>query len=330
MTPKRVKPKAPIVVLDTSILMANASPWELDELRALGKTDYVIPSDVVWELDQLMTRTETRDRARSAINVLKQLTHRGAVHEPVTCGGGSTVRLASAEEVAPREGINLSIADDRILAAGLALDEGRERKIATTEFVLYTKALVHGLSGILLERYATILQTVTAREKESFRQHWDRLVAADSPRKIARRGLSWLQLPVVNRFLAPVRQTGEPAEVAQYLGQFDTLRQRWTGDLSLVLKPAFDLNAPTLVDDSVHEIEVRPWKMLLGVPYDEGPYGQQFPRETRRESGDERAHRIGAALQRRREDEEFIVDVLFGRLEVIREFILDQTGNELL
>ncbi len=51
MTPKRVKPKPPIVVLDTSILMANASPWELDELRALGTTDYVIPSDVVWELE---------------------------------------------------------------------------------------------------------------------------------------------------------------------------------------------------------------------------------------------------------------------------------------
>jgi hypothetical protein len=318
----------PTVVLDTTILMVYPSPWVIDELKALGGADFLVPAAVLWELDILITRPELRDRARSAINVLKSLVTRGAMKSSISCGEGSTIRIALVSEEDAIPGLDMGIADDRILATCVGVSAGSGVRLATTEFALFAKAIALGFDSMYLENYAEHLQTVSRREKESFRQGWNRLFVADTPWTFCRRAVRFLQLPVSRRLLNPVRASGEPASVAKLLSEFDKLAETWKDDLSAVLQPVFGLDPPSPPDYSVLQLTIRE------KYFDFGQIGARrsgwVPAEVRAESADERAQRIKAQESAFQARQDFIVDELFARVEHIRQHMLDLTGEELM
>lgn len=316
-------PQRTTVVLDTSVLYSVADPYTIKEFQALHPVDYVIPAKVLWELDRLIERIETRDRARAALNVLKGFVQRGATKKPVSCGGGCTLRLASLDEQPAHPSLRMELADDCILAVCIHLaNQGRSVKLATTEFALYAKALAAGVDAMHLQRYAEAKTVITRRERASFQLAWSRVQTADSAWSVCRRALTFLGNPLVARLIQPVRDKQEPQGLASVIAGFDALERTWTenADVDTVIKGALGIAPPTAVDYSVQRL-FEP----LPIPLQ----GVGFP-VSRAETPEERSLRIKAEEGRRRADEQFIVDDVLNRLEFIREFVLDEVGEDLL
>ena len=321
-------PQRSTVVLDTGVLYSVAAPYTIEEFKALQPVDYVVPAKALWELDQLKQHIDTRDRARAALNLLKQFVERGAARKSVSCGDGCTLRMASLAEEVAQPGLNMELADDCILAVCLHLaSQGQTAKLATTEFPLYAKAVATGVDAIYLERYAETKTLITRREQASFRMAWSRLQAADSPWSVCRRALSFLQNPLVRRLIQPIREKQEPQSLALIIGQFDALYNAWTEqtDLETVIQATLGIAPPWAVSYSV-QILTEPLTaadqiMHRGIGV--------FP-ASRPETAEERSLRIKAEEERRRAQEQFIVDEVLSRLELIREFVLDQVGEDLL
>ena len=316
-----------VIVLDTGILYAAAQPFELPELKELGEVEYVVPAAVLWELDQLMQRIETRDRTRAALNVLARFVARGAAIGPVSCGDGCTLRVGRVDEVTYESHLSAELADDRILATCLKLaEEDVKVTLATTEFALYAKALSARIDSLYLDRYADTLTRVTRREQVSFRTAWSRIESADTSWAFCRRALSFLTLPLAMRLLDPVRKSGQPGVVAAYLAQFDRLSDRWGEDVNLfsIMQEVLRVAPPSNPDYSVRVLREP------GLPWAFGRSWQDQQITSRRESDEERALRIRAEERLYRGRDDYVRDMLLGRLEVIRDYMLDQVGEDLL
>lgn len=330
----RKNQKQTTVVVDTSVLMACPQVFEVPELRALKKVEFVVPATVLWELDNLMHSTERRDRARAALHVLRGFVDRGAATSSVSCGQGLRLRIGGAvEETSEDPRLDLALADDRILAACLSPESVKQSVVlATTEFALYAKALSLGVGAVLLDSYVDAVADVTRREAASFKSAWSRIERADSAWAICRRGLLFLNLPVVRRLLEPLRvanispEDEKGVEVKRYLAQFIRLQELWVADVDLhsILKEAFGVDPPTAVNYSVQLIwePAVPWG--LGTPEDQG-----LP-SRRRESEQERAIRIQSQERAHREREDFVVDLILSRLETIREYLTERSDEVLL
>lgn len=59
---------------------------QIDQLQFDEPTLYLTPATVLWELDVLMRRAETRDKARAGLNVIKAHGNRGACVAAVSYG----------------------------------------------------------------------------------------------------------------------------------------------------------------------------------------------------------------------------------------------------
>lgn len=316
------------VVLDTGVLYSVAAPYTVEEFQPLQPVDYVIPAKVLWELDRLVERGETRDRARAALNVLKGFVERGAARKSVSCGGGCTLRLGSHNEEAAHPSLRMELADDCVLAVCIHLaNQGRSVKLATTEFALYAKALTVGVDAMHLERYAEAKTVITRRERASFQAAWSRVQAADSALSVCRRALFFLKIPLVARLIQPVRDKQDPQGLASIIAQFDALNHAWTEetDLETVIQATLAIAPPWAVSYSV-QILTEPLSLFDQIMHrDVGVFPPSRP-----ETAEERSLRIKAEEQRRSAQEQLIVDEVLSRLELIREFVLDQVGEDLL
>jgi len=309
------------IVVDTSVLYAAASPYELDEIKALAPAEIVVPFTDVAELDQLMQRTRERDRARAALNVLKAQVARGAARGPVTCGSGLTIRIASAEQETPPPhlpGLDARLADDRILACAANIALQGEVTLATTEFALFVKSEACGIDGLYLDRYAEVNTVATRRERTAFESAWNRLCLAQDTWAACRRALTFLRTPLVARLLVPVRQTRAPSQVHDVVARFDALNAQWTEstNLNTILAPTLRLMAPPAVN---HSVAMIPQPIDLSAP---------LGSHTRRETPEERAIRIKSEEALARGREEFNLDVVLSWVEMVREYVLEQVGDD--
>lgn len=198
------------VVVDTSILFIRPQPWEIPEIGALDQPRLLIPATALWELDLLAQRPETRNRARAALNVIRNLIDRGALHTDVVVGA-ATARLMVTDSL-DTVGKDLNLADDRILAEALSFSNGGDSvALATTEIALYAKALALGLRGYLLDGLTPETYTLTTRERNAFRDTWSRVIASTSPWIMGVRLGAWYRSRLVQRTVGPVRVSGDPA-----------------------------------------------------------------------------------------------------------------------
>lgn len=309
------------------MLYVASQPFEIEELRQLGASEYVVPATALWELDLLIHRTETRNKARAALNVLERFVERGAALSGVTCGNGSLLRIARYDEREQAAGIDLNLADDQILATCLHLMHHYEPVVLVTiEFALHVKAITLGIESIYLKAYADTPVEPSRRDRATFQLAWSRLERADNPRAACSRALWFLQSQLVSRLLEPVRESGQPPEIAAALQGFDALRAAWTTDLFAVIEATLGLRAPAHPNLAIQQIVV-PGRPLT---YPNPPtWAEQQP--TRRpETPDEHAARIRSEERQYERQCEFIVESVLIRMEAIREFILDQLSDELV
>ena len=319
--------KRQVVVVDTSILYSEPQPYTIPELQDIGSCAFVIPAPVLWELDRLMERPDRRDRVRAALNTLKAFVQRGACNSPVSCGEGRTLYIGAVEQIGAHPQIDMTLADDRVLATCLWFaNEGASVTLATAEFALHAKAMSFGIPSVYLERYAEARGVVTRRERIEFASRWRRVELADSIWAMCRRGLMFLQARLVRGVLQPVIDGGQPKYLSETIQKFSALSERWTEhvDLVSIFADVFGLAPPSQPDYTVRNMPVpgKPW--ALGVTY------QETLTSYRAESDDERALRIQHEERLRREREEYLMDVILSYLEVVREYVLDQVGDETL
>ena len=317
------------VVLDTSVLYARSQPWQIPDLAALHPVAYIVPPTVLWELDRLIERPETRGRARAALNTLKLFVERGAYREAVSCGTNATIRLASSDETDLRPGLRADLADDQILMCALAIPG--DTYLATTEFALYAKALSFGLQGVFLESEIASREEVPLRERVHFKNTWRRVESADSPGVLADRLQAWLSGALVQRETEAIVQAGQPAYVVGYINEFRALWATWTSQVGLMdaLKATMSLGVaiPTINYGVLHVQE--PVKPAFSETV-EGAYSANFMRgRTRPETADERAIRISAEQNSQRRAEQLIVERVLQRAEAIKECIVERVGDSL-
>jgi hypothetical protein len=322
MSPPDNGTPARVGVLDTSVLYARSQPFEIDEIRRLAPAELVVPYTVLAELDILTQRTVEGVRARSALNVLKDFVRRGAAVTPVSCGEGLSLRIARAvDEQVVLPQLDPGLADDRILACALAQRRDEQAVVlATTEFALHAKALSIGLEGLYLEQLADAEVTVTRRERAGFRDRWQRLQVSFDSWTVCRRAIMFLNSPLASRILAVVRQSGEPAGVYKVVAGFDALSRAWTETTSLdtVLFASIGLHPSPRVDYGTVIIDEP---ASFGIPH--------IPASSRRETAEERSIRIRAAEEARQAREAFIVDTVLDWMAVLKDYILDQVGEDL-
>ncbi len=311
-----------IIVLDTNVFFAAAEPYKIDDFAPYIPADFIVPPKVIWELDQKMQGSETRDRARAALNVLKRLMERGAARKAVSCGAGFTIRFGLSSQEEPHPGLDMNLADDRIVALclHLASSEG-DVKLATTDFALAAKASAVGITPIWLQRLAQETTPLTRRERAAFRLAWGRVQVADSCWAICRRGLLFLKNPLMVRITRGVRESGQPPEIAKILARFDALDSIWTDKtpLDTIIEQTLALAPPPRVNYAVSLVHEPPGYVLLG----------NSNRPSLRESAEEHALRIKAEEGQRKAWEDHDVDIILSWLEMVREYVLDQVGEDL-
>jgi hypothetical protein len=324
--PRRAKATRTTIVVDTSLIFVEPQIYNIPGLKDLEPADYIVPATCIWELDRLMERVDRRDRARSALNVLHAFADRGACEEAVSCGERATIRIAAFEDRLMHDALDPTNADDRILSTALhAADTNATVVFATGEFAQYAKAKSLRLSALYLPPQTNVPTVVSRREQDSFETAWNRVEAAATPWSVCRRALTFLRTTLARRFLGSIRGTKQPPDVHYWLSQFDQLGEQWTGAVVLdtILKPIFDLDPPRQPNYAVADVTVpgRPWSDLTAT-------FQEHQARQRAESEEERVIRIRAEERAHRDREEFIMDNILDRLQVIREYVLDQIGDD--
>lgn len=316
------KPPHSIIVLDTNVFFAASEPYKLKEFLPFAPAEYVVPAKVIWELDQKMQALETRDRARAALHVLQRLMQRDAARRAVTCGNGSTIRFGLSSEEEPRPGLDMNLADDRIVALFVHLASlDSNVKLATTDFALAAKASAVGITPIWLQELAEDTTALTRRERLALRSKWARIQAANSSWAACRAAVDFLRLPIARQLLQPVRDEQEPADLYGIILQFDELSTNWTEKTSLDSLIQSTLGSPPApqVDFDVKMVTVpAPRANLFAI---QGLPGQ------RPESSEERALRIAAEENQRKAWEDYIVDRVLGRMELVWDYVLDRAGD---
>ncbi len=319
-----------ILVLDTGILYAKAQPWEMSELRDLGPAEYVVPPTALFELDHLVARRETRASARAALLVLEQLVARGAAQGPVSCGENLTMRIATIQDSPDVADLDESLADDRILATALHLHRNDERavRLVTTEFALHAKALATGVDCVYLPQYQERRTEVSHREAVRFKFNWEQVLRSEAAWAICRRGIAFTQQPLVRQVLESNLDAEHAQGAVAVFNQFNALSSAWTKEVNLddVMERTLDVKPPRLPDFGVRQITEpgQPWRWGgTQTPEDRSP-------KTRNETADERALRISREQAVYDQLQSYIVDEIRIRLEILREYMLDEVGDELL
>jgi hypothetical protein len=289
----------------------------MDELKAYEPATYIVPAVVLWELDRLMSRTETRDSARAALRALETLVKRGAATTEVTCGRTASLRVAQVGEEAKTEDLDRNLADDRVLATAVSQIGYSKVVVVTTEFAMYAKALSLGLDGEYLAQYASTLTVITRRERESMRLLWERILAANTPTAIARRSLAFLRLTVVQKLLEPVVATGEPTTVAFWVIKWREIEA--------------DLQKNSFLYESIrvrlgHRIppDIDPSVRSFPLPYKPG---RTIADSHRPESADERSIRMRSQEAAKEDAEDSIGEALFNGVRTIREYLEERVED---
>lgn len=317
-----------MIVVDTNLLYATPQVFALPEFESGGSNTFVIPAAVLWELDVLCSRPQQRGRARAAMNTLKEFIDRGATREAVSCGVNKRIRVAAAAELQTHAQLDLSLADDRILATALSCQgQSAEVAVATTDFALYAKALSLGLAGFYLDQYPDALMTTTRRERVDFANRWRRVQSATNIASLCRRAVSFLSCAVCRGVWQATPQDLRPATVNEELSKWLGLSDQWVTGVQLpaIFKGIFNLDYPKAPDYTVKRLQV-PGTAIRTV----GVKWQDTIPTDRAESDAERALRIQREKEIYEQVIEFCMDEIFRGLDVIYEFILDQVEEDLL
>ena len=315
-TRKTSVPKRRTMVVDTNVVYLSPQPWEAAELVALDNIDYVIAHTVLSELDRLAQKRETRSKARAALNVLRRLVDSGATKGGVSCGRGSTLRVASSNEEIPQPGLDMEYNDDRILALCLNLKEqGLAVTLATTEFALYAKAVTRGVSGELIStpEPPAVGGALLNREKELFWASWQKVSEADSPTEAYRRAYQFLRQKLVQRLLGDAVRIGHPTNVLSAYNKFLRFPESagLTG-LGVAFGPPGPLPRVNLSTEFVIE------------------YSDVYsPPRTRSETAAERALRLQHEQAALHEYEVVIVETIRSSIQTIRDYVMDRLGDDL-
>ncbi|MDA3970563.1 MAG: PhoH family protein [Desulfobulbaceae bacterium] len=109
-------------VLDTNVLLHNA-----DSIHSFADNIVVLPMSVIEELDNFKTRSDELGRnARRVIRDLDQLRLGGSLSEGVPLANGGTLRIGFGFESVKHPNLDLSVADNRIVAVAYTLKQKGE------------------------------------------------------------------------------------------------------------------------------------------------------------------------------------------------------------
>lgn len=137
--------KDKVFVLDTNVFIHRA-----EAALSFRNTEVVVPLSVLEELDNLKKGSDEKGRnARVAIRFLDELSHKGSLSEGVKMENGSLLRVLSYRDLSGKIPLDLNKADNRILAAAVALHEqGRLVFFVSKDINARVKAMALGLKAV--------------------------------------------------------------------------------------------------------------------------------------------------------------------------------------
>lgn len=104
-------------VLDTNVLLHNP-----ESINSFGDNYVVLPMTVIEELDKFKRGNDELGRnARHVIRSLDQLRAQGTLKNGVPLPGGGELRISMEEKAIPGTFLDMSVADNRVLAAAMTL-----------------------------------------------------------------------------------------------------------------------------------------------------------------------------------------------------------------
>lgn len=114
-----------VFVLDTNVLLHNR-----DAITCFADNTVILPMQVIEELDKFKKNNDEMGRnARGVIRTLDRLRGQGSLGRGVRTADGGVVRITMEEETAGGTCIDLSIPDNRIIAAAFRLHKEYKRVI---------------------------------------------------------------------------------------------------------------------------------------------------------------------------------------------------------
>jgi len=112
-------------VLDTNVLLHNP-----ESINSFGDNHVVLPMTVLEELDKFKRGNDELGRnARQVIRHLDQLRIRGTLKNGVPLAGGGVLRISLDEKAIPGTFLDMSVPDNRVLAAAMILVAKQEKVI---------------------------------------------------------------------------------------------------------------------------------------------------------------------------------------------------------
>jgi len=112
-------------VLDTNVLLHNA-----DSLLSFADNVVLLPMSVIEELDRFKSHNDELGRnARMVIRELDKLRSRGRLSDGVGTPDGGIVRIIMEQDQRDKTGLNMRVADNRILSVAYDLQQQGERVI---------------------------------------------------------------------------------------------------------------------------------------------------------------------------------------------------------
>jgi PhoH-like ATPase len=136
-------------VLDTNVLLHNP-----DSLTSFADNSIVLPMTVIEELDKFKRNNDELGRnARHVIRQLDKLRNQGTLKDGVTMENGGVLRITVERRDMPGALLDMSIADNRILAVANSLhEEGKEVIFVSKDINARLKADALGISVMDFEK----------------------------------------------------------------------------------------------------------------------------------------------------------------------------------
>jgi hypothetical protein len=221
--------------------------------------------------------------------------------------------------------LRLDLADDRILAAALALAAAGERAVVVTaEFAMHARALTLGMESVYLEGLAATAAAAgdnVRRQIEQLETAWGRLVASTGAWQALGRVTSYLRLPAAQAGIEAIRSDPTLAGLSSILQALERFAVAWQGGVHWhsVVKGTLGINPPKLPDTGAQRMWVAA-PSTINFPITPG-FGQG---EWRTESAGERESRLRLEERWFRDQEEFIVDNVINRIGGLHHWIVGQ------
>ena len=136
-------------VLDTNVLLHNP-----DSLTSFADNSIVLPMTVIEELDKFKRNNDELGRnARHVIRQLDKLRNQGTLKDGVTMENGGVLRITVERRDMPGALLDMSIADNRILAVANSLhEEGKEVIFVSKDINARLKADALGIAVMDFEK----------------------------------------------------------------------------------------------------------------------------------------------------------------------------------